>query len=198
MIVDYFTYNSVPNPDRPRYVPEYNPSNTAGDAAFLAAVSAVVGLLAGLVTLVIADSLFLGGAGMDEGTTEATFREGAPYFFSPVVLFPIIVVAWFYFLPKRYKTVYFTTHQHETAYKQFMGLDAGARPLAQDAYDAIAAFDAVDDYGTDQAEYELFKDAWRIWSDTYDKVRRMNAGVDMDMHRDRIEQAERSLKILSD
>ena len=194
MIVQHKTPHVLPHSKMPGWgsiEPE-----SGGDTVWCMSVGLFFGGVAGFVLALGADLAFLNGAGMS-ASTEAEGSQIAPFFIIPPIISIICMFILAQVLPRVFKPKYFSNPNHRDVYVKYMKLDVTQKSFAQEAYDAVAAFDAPFNdsrYGTEQCD--LYREALQLWEKTYETLRTRELGGDAVSHKERILAAKNALETI--
>lgn len=196
---------SLAHPKKPDWFMD-EPGSIA-DTLLVAAIAAVLGFIVGLFFAFLADGLWVNGFGFDGAAEMMNGRQAAWYMASIPVAAVTGTLLYREILSRTlFKRTYFSTHQHRSAYQELHRLPAEARLHARDAYEAVAGFKSEPqkwastwDASSDgiNPEWKVFDRANEVWDETYQKLSRMyRDDVDAQIHRDRLNAAEETLKTL--
>lgn len=198
MIVDTKTPHWVANKKKPRWV-----GDEPEDAGFATMIAIAVGGVAFFVSMLITmalDALVLGGPGTD-GVNEMTGREVLPFLTIPPVVGFLGSLFYTQIAPMLFKRTYFSNQYHRVAYLEFWSLSPEGRVHAQDAYDALAAFDNPEYLHYTPSSTSLnsvFTEAADIWDKTYAVVRARDENSRIELYTDRLHNAREALESLKD
>jgi hypothetical protein len=192
MITTQKTYYVLANPKRPRWIPKEPADNV--DVGFAIGFGVLMGLVVGMLSALIADAVYLNGSGVDDSDA-ATGWQVLPYFVVCIVLGMILPIVHQRVLPKRFPPTYFTNSEHLKMHKEYLTLSPAARSHAQDAYDALAAFNDAS-YSYNSLAYSLRDEAQTIWDSTYTALKQNESIDNIELHEDRVRNARNTLEAI--